>query len=58
MVRAFEQRHAAYARKDRVAARELSNEAKVHQREMERLDAEASALIFRGEHCMLLFPLF
>ena len=59
MARAFEQSHAAYARKDGVAAKELSNEGKVHQREMERLNAEASAWIFRGEYrvlfCTLLF---
>jgi len=46
MAHAFEQSHAAYARKDGMAAKELSNEAKEHQREMERLNAEASAWIF------------
>ena len=49
MARAFEESHTAYARKDGAAAKELSNEGKAHQREMERLNAEASALIFRGE---------
>jgi hypothetical protein len=49
MARAFEESHAAYARKDGAAAKELSNEGKAHQREMERLNAEASAWIFRGE---------
>ena len=53
MARAFEQSHAAYARKDGAGAKELSNEGKAHQREMERLNAEASAWIFRGEHCVL-----
>ncbi|KAF8482758.1 hypothetical protein DFH94DRAFT_627155, partial [Russula ochroleuca] len=50
MARAFEQSHAAYARKDGAAAKELSNEGKAHQREMERLNAEASEWIFSGEY--------
>ncbi len=49
MAHAFELSHAAYARKDGAGAKELSNEGKAHQREMERLNAEASAWIFRGE---------
>jgi hypothetical protein len=53
MARAFEQSHAAYAHKDGAAAKELSNEGKTHQGEMERLNAEASAWIFRGG---FLFP--
>jgi hypothetical protein len=57
MARAFEQSHAAYARKDGAAAKELSNEGKAHQREMERLNAEASAWIFSGEHQFFSFPL-
>jgi hypothetical protein len=57
MARAFEQSHAAYARKDGAAAKELSNEGKAHQREMERLNSEASAWIFRGKYCILfVFP--
>jgi hypothetical protein len=48
MARAFEESHAAYARKDGAAAKELSNQGKAHQKEMERLNAEASAWIFRG----------
>jgi hypothetical protein len=56
MARAFEQSHAAYARKDGAAAKELSNEGKAHQREMDRLNAEASAWIFHGEYCMLFVP--
>jgi len=47
MAHAFELSHAAYARKDGAGAKELSNEGKAHQREMERLNAEASAWIFR-----------
>jgi hypothetical protein len=49
MARAFEESHAAYARKDGAAAKELSNQGKAHQKEMERLNAEASGWIFRGE---------
>jgi Domain of unknown function (DUF1771) len=49
MARAFEQSHAAYERRDGATAKELSNEGKAHQREMDRLNAEASAWIFRGE---------
>jgi Domain of unknown function (DUF1771) len=55
MARAFEQSHAAYARKDGAGAKELSNEGKAHQKEMERLNAEASAWIFRGEHSVPYF---
>lgn len=47
MARAFEESHAAYGRGDGGAAKELSNQGKTHQREMERLNAEASAWIFR-----------
>jgi hypothetical protein len=53
MAHAFEQSHAAYERKDGAAAKELSNEGKAHQREMDRLNAEASAWIFRGEFSLL-----
>jgi uncharacterized protein DUF1771 len=56
MARAFEEGHAAYARKDGAAAKELSNEGKAHQREMERLNAEASAWIFHGEYSRPLPP--
>jgi hypothetical protein len=54
MARAFEESHAAYARKDGAAAKELSNEGKAHQREMDRLNAEASEWIFRGEYSTVL----
>ncbi|KAI0268665.1 hypothetical protein BC834DRAFT_866660 [Gloeopeniophorella convolvens] len=47
MARAFEQSHAAYARGDGAGAKELSNEGRAHQREMQRLNEEASAWIFR-----------
>jgi len=46
MARAFEESHAAYARGDGAAAKDLSNQGKTHQREMERLNAEACAWIF------------
>lgn len=49
MARAFEESHAAYERRDGAGAKELSNQGKAHQREMERLNAEASVWIFRGE---------
>ncbi|KAI0063651.1 DUF1771-domain-containing protein [Artomyces pyxidatus] len=48
MARAFDESHAAYERKDGARAKELSNEGKAHQREMERLNGEASEWIFRG----------
>ena len=50
MTRAFEQSHAAYARKDGAGSKELLNEGRAHQREIECLNAEASAWIFRGEY--------
>ena len=50
MARAFEQSHAAYAQKDGAGAKELSNEGRAHQREIECLNAEASAWIFHGEY--------
>jgi len=46
MARCFEESHAAYARGDGARAKELSNEGKAHQREMERLNAQASEWIF------------
>ena len=56
MAQAFEESHAAYARKDGAAAKELSNEGKAHQKEMGRLNAEASAWIFRGELSTSVLP--
>lgn len=58
MARSFEQSHAAYARNDKAAAKELSNEGKTHQKEMERLNAEASGWIFNGECTSFPFSLF
>ncbi|KAA1472949.1 DUF1771-domain-containing protein [Dentipellis sp. KUC8613] len=47
MARAFEESHAAYAGGDGARAKELSNVGKDKQREMERLNGEASEWIFR-----------
>ena len=49
MVQYKQQSQEAYKRHDHVSARALSNEAKRHELEMERLDAEASAAIFKGK---------
>ncbi|KIP11519.1 hypothetical protein PHLGIDRAFT_17924 [Phlebiopsis gigantea 11061_1 CR5-6] len=46
MARAFEASHQAYARGDGAGAKELSNQGKRHQAEMERLNREASEWIF------------
>lgn len=56
MARAFGESHAAYARKDGAAAKELSNEGKAHQKEMDRLNGEASEWIFRGEYSSTSIP--
>ncbi|KAH9948978.1 hypothetical protein B0H21DRAFT_820534 [Amylocystis lapponica] len=46
MAQAFEASHTAYARGEGARAKELSNEGKAHQREMERLNAQASEWIY------------
>ncbi|KAI0079038.1 DUF1771-domain-containing protein, partial [Panus rudis PR-1116 ss-1] len=48
MAQCFAQSQEAYQRGDGARAKELSNEGKEHQREMERLNQEASEWIFRG----------
>lgn len=48
MARCFEESHQAYEGGDGARAKELSNEGKRHKAEMERLNDEASAWIFRG----------
>ena len=48
MARSFDEAHRAYAGGDGARAKELSNAGKAAQREMERLNEEASAWIFRG----------
>lgn len=50
MVSCFERSHAAYEARDGALAKELSNEGKAHQHEMERLNAEASEWIFIGTY--------
>ncbi|KAH7926704.1 DUF1771-domain-containing protein [Leucogyrophana mollusca] len=47
MAQCFQQSHEAYARHDGALAKELSLQGKQHEREMERLNAEASEWIFR-----------
>ncbi|KAJ7594784.1 cytoplasmic protein [Mycena floridula] len=46
MAQAFQRSHEAYAQKDGAGAKELSNQGKEHQRQMERLNKEASDWIF------------
>jgi len=46
MAQCFEQSHEAYNSGDGALAKELSNKGKAHQREMERLNKEASDWIF------------
>ena len=48
MASCFERSHEAYQSGDGALAKELSNEGKSHQREMERLNKEASEWIFIG----------
>ena len=48
MGRSFDEAHAAYESGDGARAKELSNAGKAAQREMERLNEEAAAWIFRG----------
>ena len=58
MASCFDRSHQAYENGDGALAKELSNEGKVHQREMERLNQEASEWIFVGASCRGLFSLF
>ena len=48
MARSFDAAHAAYEGGDGARAKELSNAGKAAQKEMERLNEEASEWIFRG----------
>ena len=48
MARNFDEAHAAYASHDGARAKELSDAGKAAKREMERLNEEAAAWIFRG----------
>lgn len=47
MAECFKRSHDAYQSGDGALAKQLSNEGKQHQKEMESLNAEASAWIFR-----------
>ncbi|KAH7916510.1 DUF1771-domain-containing protein [Hygrophoropsis aurantiaca] len=47
MAQCFQQSHEAYAQHDGARAKELSLQGKQHEREMERLNTEASEWIFR-----------
>jgi len=49
MARCFQESHEAYSRGDGAKAKELSNEGKEHQRNMEKLNKQASDWIFVGE---------
>lgn len=55
MAKCFEQSHQAYSQGDKAGAKTLSNNGKEHQRQMERLNKEASDWIFIGTHPAL-FP--
>jgi hypothetical protein len=48
MGKCFDQSHSAYSSGDGARAKELSEQGKAHQREMERLNEQASEWIFRG----------
>jgi len=50
MAKCFQEGHEAYARGDGARAKELSNEGKDHQRQMEDLNKEASDFIFVGSY--------
>ena len=53
MARAFEESHQAYSRGDGARAKELSNDGKRSQAEMERLNREASEWIFESAFLFL-----
>jgi hypothetical protein len=48
MAKCFEQSHEAYARGDGAAAKTLSEQGKAHQKQMDKLNEEASTWIFIG----------
>ena len=56
MARSFDAAHAAHAAGDGARAKELSNAGKAAQHEMERLNEEAAAWIFRGACSPTLSP--
>ncbi|KAI0690187.1 hypothetical protein C8T65DRAFT_745909 [Cerioporus squamosus] len=55
MARNFDEAHKAYESGDGARAKELSNAGKAAQQEMERLNEEAAAWIFRGVSAFIVF---
>ncbi len=51
MAQSFQGSHEAHANGDRALAKRLSDKAKRHRAEMNRLNKEASELIFASEFC-------
>jgi len=51
MAQCFQQSHEAYARRDGALAKDLSNQGKEHQRNMEELNKQAGDWIFIGAQC-------
>ena len=49
MAQCFEQSHQAYSNGNGALAKGLSNKGKAHQKEMERMHAQASEWIFIGK---------
>ncbi|KIK99420.1 hypothetical protein PAXRUDRAFT_68363, partial [Paxillus rubicundulus Ve08.2h10] len=49
MSQCYQQSQEAYERRDRARAKQLSEQGKGHAGAMERLNAKASAIVFRGE---------
>lgn len=49
MAKSFQGSHEAHANRDRALAKKLSDKAKQHRAEMNRLNKEASEQIFTGE---------
>ncbi|PPQ70695.1 hypothetical protein CVT24_000177 [Panaeolus cyanescens] len=50
MAQCFQKSHEAYSRKDGALAKELSNQGKEHQRQMEQLNHQASDWIFHANN--------
>lgn len=55
MAKCFQESHEAYARGDGALAKELSNQGKEHQKQMERLNQSASDFIFIGSFTAIQF---
>lgn len=52
MARTFEESRLAFDKGEKKKAKELSNEGKLLREKMERLNIEASEMVFRGEYCL------